>query len=241
MKIFKPVIIISALILSFTMTSCFNTCLNCVQGSEKIVEEYRDVNQFNKIVLKGSSNIFVSQGNETKVKVVTDDNIIEQVTTEVSGSTLIISSVGSICPSRFDVYVTSPDYEGIMIKGSGDIVGETPIKTDLIALVIKGSGDIAMEIESEKLKGEILGSGDISVKGKAEKTKFEIKGSGDFKLTDFTTKISDIEIYGSGNCRLNVKEDLSVKIYGSGDVYYTGKPQNVYVDIKGSGDVHQAE
>ncbi|MBC9933881.1 DUF2807 domain-containing protein [Chitinophaga qingshengii] len=44
-------------------------------------------------------------------------------------------------------------------------------------------------------------------------------------------------IRGSGDHSVSVRNQLSVGIYGSGDVTYSGNPAKVQTDIKGSGKV----
>ncbi len=208
----------------------------CEHGSGNIIKNAREVDKFDKIVLNGSGNIFLKQGNTQQVEVETDDNIMEFITTTVKGSTLIISSSKPICPEKQNYYITVTDFEGVKIKGSGDLLGENTIKGDKMAFRVYGSGDVKVDVETDYLNTEITGSGDIFLSGIAKQSKLEIMGSGDMKMDDLEINDANVVIKGSGDCKLRVVENLKVEIFGSGDVQYYGNPQ-LSTSVKGSGDI----
>jgi len=53
------------------------------------------------------------------------------------------------------------------------------------------------------------------------------------------TKECEVEIYGSGDCDVNVSESLDVRINGSGNVTYKGNPAEVNQKVSGSGGAHK--
>ncbi|NOR13025.1 MAG: DUF2807 domain-containing protein, partial [Candidatus Aminicenantes bacterium] len=64
-----------------------------------------------------------------------------------------------------------------------------------------------------------------------------IAGSGSVEALDLLVSCYDIQIPGSGECRIHVEDVLNVVIAGSGNVYYKGFPSVVNTTIIGSGDV----
>ena len=192
---------------------------------------------FNKVALKGSGNIFVTQGDSESLKIETDDNLMDKILYEVEGSTLLIGTKSNISPTKLNFYVTLKDAEGFKVTGSGDVKLQNTIRADKLALVIQGSGDVKGEVDCTNLKCEVSGSGDIEVSGKADNTKIEISGSGDVDAGDLKTNWCEIGIFGSGDCMVDVKDELYVDIFGSGDVVYAGDPPTKEIDVKGSGDV----
>ena len=83
------------------------------------------------------------------------------------------------------------------------------------------------------------GSGIISIHGMADRLILENEGSGKFKGFQFTVSNCDIENMGSGDCEVNVTNQLDLDIEGSGDVYYKGTPA-IDAKISGSGKVVNA-
>ncbi|MEM6807322.1 MAG: DUF2807 domain-containing protein, partial [Bacteroidota bacterium] len=99
---------------------------------------------------------------------------------------------------------------------------------------INGSGDISLDIRAEEIETTIKGSGDLLMLGSAELHTIKMDGAGNLESFDLLSSTSDIRISGSGDADLNVANELSVVIKGSGDVRYKGTP-TVDADITGSG------
>lgn len=235
-KSFSISVIVISLIIS--LNSCM-TLMNCLQGSGKIVKENRTIGEFNKVSLMGMGNIYITQGNENALVVESDDNIIKHITTNIKGSTLIIDADRQICPEKINLYVTMKQIEGLKIKGSGDIITSNLIKVDKLAIILDGSGNIKADAEGNGVKCEINGSGDIRLSGKSNYSFLSIKGSGNINSSECEVTKCDVEIFGSGNANVNIKEELNVKVFGSGDVIYKGEPKNVSQKILGSGSVRK--
>ena len=64
---------------------------------------------------------------------------------------------------------------------------------------------------------------------------FSIAGSGKIEFSGSADKL-EVSIAGSGNCSIDVDNDLEVSIAGSGDVRYKGSPK-ISSSIAGSGNV----
>ena len=76
----------------------------------------------------------------------------------------------------------------------------------------------------------------MKISGSANQQHFDISGSGDIHAFGLPGKSANVDITGSGNCEVNVSDQLNVEISGSGNVYYLGNP-SITTDITGSGNV----
>lgn len=230
MKILSP--FLGMLVIVFTITGCIS-----VQGSGKLITAEREVSEFNKVHLKGSGNVFLTPGEKQSLEIITDDNIMPLIETDVSGKKLTISHGNSrLRPTSFEIYITVENLEGVGISGSGDIIGKDPFVTDTLYAEISGSGDMDLEVETGMLETKISGSGSIHLSGKAEDFTISINGSGKIDALDMEAKNASVKVNGSGDCRVYASETLDAKISGSGDVYYKGRPQ-INTEISGSGSL----
>jgi hypothetical protein len=210
----------------------------CEHGSSKIINKDFNFDNFKRIVVNGSSNLFVSQGDSNYVRIETDDNIMPLVETNIEDGILYISNQRSICPTKFNIYATMREIEGLKLEGSGNIKAQTSIKTGKLLLTLAGSGNFSIPyLIADKVKAEILGSGNINLSGSAEKLYIEIAGSGDANCSEFVTNAVKIEIAGSGDCHVVANEELLVDITGSGDVFYAGNPSEFRTSVIGSGKI----
>ncbi len=76
----------------------------------------------------------------------------------------------------------------------------------------------------------------MTIEGKTKELDATISGSGNFNGDDFKAEAVSINIYGSGDAKLAVTDNLEVQISGSGDVVYYGNPQ-INSRVTGSGDI----
>ncbi len=221
--------------------SCRNICCDddSVYGSGVVVEEIREVDSFHSVEILGSCDLYFVKGATQELRVITDDNILPLIYTWVRpDGTLIIESKGSYTSSvGVKVYVSMVEIRGFSISGSGNIIGESPFSPRELHLIIAGSGNMHMNVRAKKVWSSIVGSGNIHLAGKAEYHNVTIAGSGSVEALDLLVSCYDIQIPGSGECRIHVEDVLNVVIAGSGNVYYKGFPSVVNTTIIGSGDV----
>lgn len=241
MKINSKIISILFLICCvFFFTSCFTKNIICTQGSGIVVQDKRAVIGFKTVSIQTPGKVYVTQGNEESVTVETDINLKSYIQTQVDDNNLEISSDGILCPKKLNYYITMKDIKGFKILGSADIIFQSNLKTNELYLQISGSGDIVIDtMDCFNVGIQINGSGDVKIGGKTEKCAIEINGSGDIIATNLITNFTDIGINGSGNVRAQVLKELKAVIRGSGDIYYQGEPENVKVNIFGSGNVRK--
>lgn len=232
------ILIIAALAATW---SCRNICCDdeTTYGSGVIVEEIREVPSFHSVEIRGSCDLYFIQSAIQELRVIADDNILPLISTWVRhDGTLIVESKGSYSSrAGVKVYVSMVEIRGFSIAGSGSIIGESPFSPRELHLVIAGSGSMHMNARAHKVWSAIAGSGSIHLAGKSQHHMVTIAGSGSLEALDFVVSSYDIQIPGSGECRIYVKDVLNVVIAGSGNVYYRGYPSVINTTITGSGNV----
>lgn len=194
---------------------------NGIRGSGKIVSENRELGDFTKVRLANSGDAFIKYGTKREVRVEADDNIIENVLTEVNekGELVIGMKRGSWNMSKLNVYITIPKLSGVSVSGSGSIEVESGFQSDEMKTGISGSGSI-------RFKGGVATRHDV-----------RISGSGSVTADKLEADDVNVEISGSGNSDIFVKKSLNASISGSGDVRYKGTPANISKTIRGSGSI----
>jgi len=211
-----------------------------VRGSGNVINKTRTVGSFDKVSVAGSFDVFLVKGNEGKIDIKIEDNLVNYLITEVDKGKLKIKwkkgvSIRSNKTTQLTVYFN--DIEGISLSGSGDIIGKDIIKSNDFGIALAGSGDIDLHIESNTIEAAISGSGDIELKGKTKEFSASIAGSGDIDAYDLNTEKSVLKISGSGGMTLTVTNELQARISGSGDIKYKGNPRIEDIKVSGSGSV----
>lgn len=230
-----------------------------VRGSGHIVSETRDVSGFDRIDLAGSCDLEISVGKDYKVTVVGDDNLIEFIRTEVSGSgTLHIESERSYSTRRgIRIEISMPHLTDLEITGSGD-AELSGLKEDELEINITGSGDVQLagevhdldidirgsgdvdvyDLQAETVRVSSSGSGDVELEGHADMLEIVQRGSGDVDARRLEAISADAELYGSGDLAVRAKESFDGSVFGSGDIDLYGNPPRLNRRVMGSGDIN---
>jgi hypothetical protein len=202
-------------------------------GMAEVISETRDVPKFHSIRLSVHGDVTVTQGTSQSLEIRADDDVMPRLKTKVKNGTLVISATGIVRgPALLEIDIEMEEIKGLHISGSGTIKFNNSIEADSVSLKISGSGSIILELDASDIDTNISGSGAINLSGTVRSHTIEINGSGDMKAFDLKTEETSVRISGSGDCKVNVSENLDVKISGSGDLEYRGSPN---VSFKGSG------
>lgn len=177
---------------------------------------------------------------EFSIEVEGEENILDNILYEIQDGELKVKF--DRCVRKMDnppkMIFSAPFFYGYYLMGSGSMTIADTLKQpgSTLALEISGSGDIQGNVAVGSLNGKISGSGSIRVSGSADAQKMTISGSGDVHGFSLFSNRAEVDISGSGNANVRVKDYLKVKISGSGNVNYYGSP-TLDLEVSGSGKV----
>ena len=207
--------------------------------------EDRNVGDFTKISFGFPGKLYLKQGSPQKVELEGDRDVLEEVETEVSGGRLRIGKEEKWFDWKFNdekitVYITVPNIDAVSVSGSGDIIGQTKIKTNDMNLNVSGSGSLSLEVEaSGDVEADVSGSGNMDLKGHFRSFESDVSGSGRVVLSVNIDDTADFGISGSGKILASGFADMvKTRISGSGKVLAADLQTNrCDIRISGSGDV----
>ena len=154
----------------------------------------------------------------------------------VVGSSNIISQEKQL--SAYDRIEVLGSYDVIFTDGE---VGKIKIKApdNILPLIQTEVSDGLLKIGAEKNRYKVKEPIIIYVPVDSRLKQVDIKGSADiYTENSLETKALDVDVYGSGDVRLQVDSStLALKIDGSGDIRVGGKTDNLSININGSGNV----
>lgn len=219
-------------------------CGQTITGNGNIVEESRELSNFQSLVSAGSIDIKIIPGEAYGVKIVGDENVIPFVEAGVDGDALEVKFKDgvNILSSSVHVEVTAPFLNSIKTAGSGDITSEGTItNSKSIELSSAGSGDIRVALNSPAVKVRGAGSGDFVLSGQTRDLEYKGAGSCDFDSQNLLAENADVSVAGSGNIKVYASNTLKASITGSGNILYWGNPSLEGVNVAGSGKVKAGE
>ena len=229
----KKVLLLSVVALGMLAScSCSGLHVNYSKTEPHATHE-RGLKGFERIELLGPLDVKYAQADSFSVRVDAPVKVLDDVETYVTGNKLVVRMKGEGKFINFGVsdadgvtiYVTSPDFLGIELKGSGDFESHGLLDTDNLDITLNGSGDIKFEdIICDRVNVSLVGSGDVDVRNvKTQWAGVQVVGSGDVKMRLDNSGTVDANLTGSGDITLsgNVK-DYKYNVRGSGDMNTSG-------------------
>jgi hypothetical protein len=200
---------------------CVSFTLSAIPASAQgEVTKELQLESFHSIGLSTGATVNLYKGSAQKVVVKGSEKAIEKLNKEVKNGSWNIGFGNEKSPDYkgMVIDITLPTVKGLSIAGSGKIVGHDSFDG------------------LESLAISLAGSGDVEFSGSAGEVKVSIAGSGNVRTAGLKAKTCKVSISGSGDCEVEVSDDLNVSIAGSGDVKYKGNPK-VKTSVAGSGSV----
>ena len=222
-----------------------STTFSCAQwkkikGDGNITTINRSTGSYEGLKAAGPMDFRLVEGKEGSISIKGDANLMDYIITEVKDNKLVVKVKNGVNLKPSQTIVITVPYESInyvALAGSGDIENSGFIKAEAFEVALAGSGDIKLQVDSQSVVSSIAGSGDIELKGSTIDLIVKITGSGDFDGKSLESTNVTAKITGSGGANIICNGELNVRITGSGDVNYSGKPTSKDTKISGSGSV----
>jgi hypothetical protein len=182
--------------------------------------EPRSISGFSKVEAGGALNIEVAAQKDFSVVIEADDNLLQNIKTEVRGDTLKIYTDGKISiQNKASVKISMPEVKGLSISGAST-ASVSNVKTEALDLEASGASKITINGEAKDLTAEASGASGID----AEMLRVEN---------------ADVEANGASSATVSATNDVEANASGASSVYYTGEPQNVVPKSSGASSVRK--
>ena len=209
----KPYLAVLALLILFSAGCDWRG----IRGNGTIKTEQRPVSPYTRIDAGGFYDIQWQPGSPS-LSITTDENLLSNIETSVSGNVLKIETHGQIAPTHgVTVILTGPSLSGAELSGA--------LKMEAIHL----SGD--------RFTLETSGATKVTLAGGTNRLVASLTGAS--RLDAATLQTQDVEIFVTGAGRADVMATNSLKaaITGAGRVSYGGNPKSVEKKVTGAGKI----
>jgi hypothetical protein len=166
------------------------------------------------------NDVTVTVGDEQRVVVHADDNLVGLVTTEVTGDVLVIDddddvTLDAVTPMR--VEITVPSLDNVSLSGTGTVT-------------LDGA-------DLDTLSVAIPGAGTVGATGSVTTLDVDLAGAGNAELGELVARDATVVLSGAGNVVVHVTGSLDADVSGTGSVTYRGDPERIEQTITGVGSV----
>lgn len=189
-----------------------------IPGSGTAKTENRNLSGFKKIRAAGALNVDVTFKSDYSVTVEADDNLLEYITTEVSGDELVIASKDRINPkTKINIRITLPELTSLDISGAS-------------------SGSVA-GLKGDKFDLEISGASKLKVDGEVRELKAKASGACSIDAENLKAENADVDASGASGIIVNASGDLKAEASGASHVIYIGDPKSLKQNATGASSI----
>ncbi len=214
--------------------------ISLVSAQEKT--EVRDVTGFSGIKVSESIQVELTLGDKEYVEVTADEDIIDQVLTEVNGDVLKIHIKENHWGGwnhRVQVKVTAVNINSLSASSSSSLVAKNAVNSEKIDLSVSSSAHLTATVNATDVSCKASSSGDMEVAGTTTNLEVSASSSGGIDAEGLKAKKVDARVSSSAKIIVYAEEEINADASSSGRIKYGGSPKMVDVDQSSSGSVHK--
>ena len=181
-----------------------------------------------------------------EVKIVAEDDIIDNLITEVKDGTLRIYMKQSnnwfnwnIGNQTRKAYVTVKELNTINASSGSDVQSENTLKGETLEVKASSGSDVTLDIYYKSFSLDTSSGSDAKISGKTKNFKAEASSGSDIKAQDLESSICRVSVSSGSDASVNVTDEMYAKASSGADVRYYGNPKVKDIDESSGGDVSQ--
>ena len=204
----------------------------------------RNAENFDGIKVSTGIDLYLSMGNSEEVKIVADEDIIDDIKTEVKDGTLHIYTKknnwfnwGNNKPRK--AYVTVTELTRLYASSGSDVVSENTLEGDRLEVKTSSGSDVKIDVIIKNLSVDASSGSDAKLSGKSKTFEAEASSGSDIKAQNLEAKIGKLRASSGSDISVTITDELYAKASSGADIRYYGNPQIRDTDESSGGDVRR--
>jgi hypothetical protein len=216
--------------------------------AQNYISQERTVGLFKSIKVRSGIDLYLSQGNETKMTVSCLKDKIDNVIAKVNGDTLEIYFEG-YSSSGLDwdnwpsnqvpkVNLTFKNINKLEALEGSNVFSEGQLVFENFEVMVNRRGNLRLDLKAKNLKCETQSGSEAILIGTATNFEGVAKGRSKLNAKGLLTQSCWVTSSGTSNAYVFVENHLSAKAKSGSNVYYYGNPSNVNKQYRFLSGVH---
>jgi hypothetical protein len=199
--------------------------------------ENRKTGDFDEIKVSRGMNVYITQGDETKVVVKADENLLDIIETKVEDGALIIRATENIRKATVKkVYVTTPDINLIKTSSGSNVYAETVLKSENLDVSSSSGSNMKLKVKAQKLSASSSSGSNIRLEGMVKSFDGKASSGSNIKAGELNSVKCKTDVSSGANIWISVKDKLEAHASSGGNIFYKGNPD--ITDIEKSSGVN---
>jgi hypothetical protein len=180
----------------------------------------------------------VKKGEKESVRVEVSEGRIEEVMTEVGGSTLKIHMrSGSSKVRNPKVYVTYVRVEKLVASSGSNIFSEGTVNATELLIQASSGASIELDVQAKSIVADANSAGEVDLKGKATSLEATAESGANVNAYDLAANAVVVEANSAGEIKVSVSESLVANASSAGSIRYRGNPGKSVTNSSSGGSV----
>lgn len=204
--------------------------------------ETRNLKNFSAVHVSAGIDLFLKMSDSEEVKVVADNDLIDNLITEVKNGTLEIYMKKSgwnnwkINGTR-KVYVSVKELNEIHSSSGSDVRSENTLTGESLEVKVSSGADVELDVVYKNFSVDTSSGSDAKISGKTKTLVAEASSGSDIKAGSLESKICKASASSGSDITVNVSDEIYAHASSGGDISYTGNPSVKDINESSGGDV----
>lgn len=199
-----------------------------IDDNEPQRTEYRVVEPFNSVEVRGNIQLELVQSDQTNLQVTASPTALSNLTTRVSEGVLMIYTDRLQVNRPVTVNLSGPQFESIAVHGASKVESFGKIRAEQMLLEVSGASRADLDLlVSQDLRINVSGASRAEVEGVAYKVVTNISGTSRLDAKDLTVRTAKVEGSGASQLQMAVTDSLTVNVSGATSFKNAYRPEYI--------------
>ena len=228
-------VLVTGLLISITLVSCFFG----MKGSGNVVKSERQVETFGSVSVSAGIEVILMQDSVLKVMVEADDNLQENIKTEVTNGMLKIYPRKPIrsCTAK-KVFVSIRTIQSLEASSGSEVLSKLELKLPSLELSSSSGARVNLALAVNMLNVESSSGADIRLSGSAENLDVDGSGGANVNASALQSKTCNAGASSGANLKVYASEKIVAKASSGGNIKVAGNPKDRNIGKSSGGAVN---
>ena len=198
--------------------------------------QIRDVTPFTQLELSGSTSVEFTQSDTLQVKVVANENEINNILTTVKDGILFIKSKGNFTHDN-KVYVKGNTLSKIVVSNASKFVTSNTLLVDSLSINASGASEVTLISKSRTIDLIISGASNINLTGNTQYLSSIVSGASTLKAYKLNSTFANITTSGAASAKVMVIEKLNANATGVSTIKFKGEPKDLTAEASSTSSI----
>ncbi len=199
-----------------------------LKGSGRMAGRDYDLSGFTRLDVDSAFTVRVTRGDDYKVTVTTDDNLLDRVTVSVDQGTLRIAmnprGFATLTSTRQEATITMPELASLRLDGASRATMEGFGPVPEFAAKLDGASRLSGAVQAETIRLEVTGASRLDLSGSGTNLTLNVTDAGQANLGDLEVKEAAVNLHSASRADLTVSAKLDYDLSELSHLTYSGNP-----------------